>query len=754
VNQPPAADPRPPATQHPAPSTQHLALWGGIECTVNRVGDAWFDQYAHGGHDDRIEDLDRIAALGIRTLRYGLLWERIAPNGTARADWRWADERLGRLRGLGVRPIAGLVHHGSGPADTNLLDPTFPEKLAVYARAVAERFPWLDAWTPVNEPFTTARFSALYGHWYPHLRDERACMTALLHQCKATVLAMAQVRAVNPAAVLIQTEDLGKTHGTERTQLQVEFENERRWLTFDLLLGKVVPGHRMWEHLAWLGVPERDLAFFAEHPCPPAVLGVNTYLTSERFLDHRLEHYPERLHGGNGWLGYADIEAIRVRRDGVAGPEALLREAWERYRLPLAVTEAHLGCSREDQVRWLAEVWAAALAAREAGADVRAVTVWSLLGAHDWHCLLTRRDGHYEPGAFDLRGPSPRPTAVARLAAGLARGDSPDHPLLADPGWWRRPERLLYPPWPATDATEERDPTDQPAVPPAARRFRIAQQPLLVIGADDAFGRAVVASSRARGIPVVALDGAAGGVAGERAADAGALAVALAEHRPWAVIDARLRREPTDRALAPGIDIAAGVDLAAACATRGLPLLALSSALVFDGGKGTPYLESDPVAPAEPVGARHADLEAAVAAAHPGGLVVRTGAPFSATGGDPALAAALAALAAGADVAADDDAPHSVAWLPDLAHAALDLLIDGETGLWHLAHPEPVTRAALLRDLAERLGHDPRKVVPLFPARRNGVALPAPTPAGGTLGSERGLLLPGVDAALARLAAA
>jgi dTDP-4-dehydrorhamnose reductase len=105
-------------------------------------------------------------------------------------------------------------------------------------------------------------------------------------------------------------------------------------------------------------------------------------------------------------------------------------------------------------------------------------------------------------------------------------------------------------------------------------------------------------------------------------------------------------------------------------------------------------------------------------------------------------------------VAADDLAPRSVAWLPDLAHAALDLLIDGETGLWRLAHPEPVTRAALLRELAARLGHDPGKVVPLSRARRDEGVVPAPAPAGGTLGSERGLLLPGVDAALARLAAA
>lgn len=736
---------------HPAPSTQHPELWGGIECTVNRVGDVWHDQYAYAGHDERHDDLDRIADLGIRTLRYGLLWERVAPDGIANADWAWADARLARLRDLGIRPIAGLLHHGSGPAGTDLLDPAFPGKLAAYARAVAERYPWLNAWTPVNEPLTTARFSALYGHWYPHARDERACMTALLHQCRAVVLAMAQVRTVNPSAALVQTEDLGKVHGTDRTNLQVEFENERRWLTFDLLLGRVVPGHWMWEHIRWLGIPERDIAFFAEHPCPPDVLGVNTYVTSERFLDHRLELYPPRLHGGNGWRAYADVEAIRVRRAGIDGPAGLLREAWERYRRPLAITEAHLGCSREDQVRWLAEVWAAALAARDAGADVRAVTVWSLLGAHDWHCLLTRREGHYEPGAFDLRAPAPRPTAIARLTARLARGESPEHPLLADPGWWRRPERLLYPPWP--EEGEDDGAIAAPASPPAAARFRISPRPLLLVGAQGPFGREVAAACAERGVRVVPL--AAGGAETEGHND---VAAALADHRPWAVVDARVRRgepgEPDDGDCRWPAGLGAA-SLATACAASGLPLLALSSDLVFDGGKGAPYLESDPVAPLVPQGHLHAKLEADISARHPGALVVRAGGLLGRDWCEPLLAEKLAALARGEPVNADDSTARSLAWLPDLAHAALDLLVDGESGNWHLAHPGSVTPAALLREVAARLDCDPALVVPSGnDRRRRRRGESRPRLRGTPLGSERGTLLPDVESAIARFAAA
>src|SRR4051794_23431792 len=120
---------------------RELEFWGGVECTLNRVGDRTFDQIARSGHDLRVTDLDRFAALGIRALRYPVLWERTVPHEGAKPDFRWADERLARLRDLGVRPIIGLVHHGSGPRWTSLVDPLFPEKLGEFAAAVAERYP-------------------------------------------------------------------------------------------------------------------------------------------------------------------------------------------------------------------------------------------------------------------------------------------------------------------------------------------------------------------------------------------------------------------------------------------------------------------------------------------------------------------------------------------------------------------------------------------------------------------------------------
>ena len=157
-----------------------LELWAAPEATVNRVGERYLDQIELSGFARRLDDLDRLASLGARRIRFPLLWER-TERGDGSLDFAWADARMARLRELGVEPIAGLLHHGSGPRHTSLLDPDFPAKLAAYARAVAERYPWVQAWTPVNEPVTTARFSGLYGLWYPHRADDRGFVRALMN---------------------------------------------------------------------------------------------------------------------------------------------------------------------------------------------------------------------------------------------------------------------------------------------------------------------------------------------------------------------------------------------------------------------------------------------------------------------------------------------------------------------------------------------------------------------------------------------
>ena len=431
-------------SEEPLVVNDKLELWGGLECTINRVGNTWMDQMRRCGHTERPGDLQLIRELGIRKLRYGLQWERYMQAGSLEVF----RDSLAEMERLGMEPIAGLVHHGSGPEGTDLLDPEFGTKLAGYARQVAARFPSVRSYTPVNEPHTTARFSGLYAHWYPHHRSFRAYLRALVNQVKASVLAMEAIREVRPDAEFVHTEDAGRTWSTPELAPLCELRENRRWLGTDLLCGRVGRDHPLFPYLLSHGISEAEIFWFAEHPCPPSVLGLNYYVTSDRFLDHRTERYPDWLAGGDdGTEPLVDIEAVRLRRGGIAGSCEILREAWERYGLPVAITEAHLGGDPAEQVRWLRDVWKGAQAARRSGVDCRAVTVWAMLGSFDWCTLVTEERGDYEPGVFDVGGgpafQEPVPTHLAAVVAQLARGE---RPAVEGPGWWTLPSRMTFEP--------------------------------------------------------------------------------------------------------------------------------------------------------------------------------------------------------------------------------------------------------------------------------------------------------------------
>lgn len=707
-----------------------LQSWAGVECTVNRTASGYRDQTRLNGHHDRIDDLDRFAELGFAAIRYPLLWERVMAGGAP--DWRWTDRRLDRLRALGLQPIAGLVHHGSGPPHVDLLDDGFATGLGDYARQVAERYPWITDWTPVNEPLTTARFSALYGHWYPHARDEGAFWRALLNQIDGVRLAMRAVRTVQPAARLIQTDDLGRTYATVPLGEQAAFDNLRRWAGWDLLFGRVTPHHPLWQRIARHGLGDR-IRRIADDPCPPDIVGVNHYLTSDRFLDHRTGRYPPHSHGGNDRTRFADVEAIRVLDPPPAGLAGVLREAWQRYRTPLAVTEVHNGCTREEQLRWAADAWDDCVALRGEGVDIRAVTAWSLLGSHGWDTLLTR-PGSYESGVFDVASGTPRPTALAELWRALPSG-APRHPVASQPGWWRRADRLLYP----SLAHPARCPAAGPTAPGS---------PLLICGASGTLGQAFARACGRRGIAHV--------LTGRDTLDVtrpATIAATLDGLRPWGVVDAtgwvRVDAAEADEAACHAVNATGAIAIATACAERGLASLRFSSDLVFDGTKPAAYVEDDVPAPINAYGRSKAAMERGCAGL-PGALVVRTAAFFSPDDPYNVAAAVADALAAGRRFTAADDQVVNPTHVPALVDAALDRLIDGMTGIVHLAGADAVSWAAFARRIAVALGH-PADAIDAVPGSKLGQA--APRPARVALASTRVAPLPGLDDGIARFVA-
>ncbi|GAA4746671.1 hypothetical protein GCM10023264_10390 [Sphingomonas daechungensis] len=698
-----------------------LELWGGVECSVVRIGDEFRNQVVETGHASRLSDIDAMADLGVKAVRYPIIWETVAPESPDELDFSWHDERLKRLRDHGMKIIAGLVHHGAGPRYTSLLDPDFADKLAAYATRVAKRYPWIDMWTPVNEPFTTARFSCLYGHWHPHLHDINSAFRATVNQCLGTLRAMRAIRKDSPHSKLIATEDVGQTFSTPELAYQAEHDNGRRWLTFDLLFGRVVEGHQFRRWLGNKAASQEVLDELATGEGRPDIIGFDHYLTSDRFLDHRTERYPDVEPGSNGRDTYVDVEAVRVAKlRSKVGPGLRLREIWERYRTPIAITEVHHGCTREEQVRWLHEMWTAAEQERARGADIRAVTVWALFGLVDWRSLLTKKEGAYDAGAFDTRSDIPRPTLFAKAAAALGRGDRLEHPVLDLPGWWRRPGR--------THARRRFE-----TLPRRAANARS----ILITGATGTLGQAFARICAHRGLPFVLTERSQLDIC-----DEGSIASAIARVKPWAIINTAgfVRTwEADEKADECFLANVTGPELLAkACKLHGIPFVTFSSDLVFDGQLGRSYVEPDAPAPLCEYGRSKAEAEARLISIDAGALIVRTSAFFGPWDRHNFLFNTIEQLRRGEDVFASARTIVSPTYVPDLVHATLDLLLDEEKGIWHLTNQGSMSWHELAQAVADHTRSDAGKII--VPDHDE--------PSDTSLTSSRGVLLRPLDRAI------
>jgi dTDP-4-dehydrorhamnose reductase len=476
--------------------------------------------------------------------------------------------------------------------------------------------------------------------------------------------------------------------------------------------------------------------WFVDHPCPPDVIGINHYVTSERYITEDVASYALRYHGGNGRQHYADVEAVRCLAT-TPGIRALLAQAWARYRLPIAVTEAHIDSTREDQLRWIVDIWRAAEDAKRAGADVRAVTLWALFGTYDWNCLATECRGYYESGAFDARTSPPRPTAIASLAKSLSRGVAPSHPVLSGPGWWKRPGRFFGTP---VDVIDSAPAVDFPSSANPSSR------PILITGAAGTLGRAFAHVCEQRGLAHVLLSRRDLDIADARSVDA-----ALAAYEPWAVVNAagyvRVDDAESDVDLCFRENTVGPQMLAAACARAGVALVTFSTDLVFNGEHEVPYVESDTPAPLNVYGRSKAQAESRVLESHPAALIVRTSAFFGPWDRYNYVTLVLQALRAGRPFRAATDLVVSPTYVPDLVNASLDLLIDGAAGIWHLTNNDAVTWAELALRVADCANVSARSLVGCpsttldFIARR---------PRYSALTSSRSMLMPSLESSLAR----
>jgi dTDP-4-dehydrorhamnose reductase len=405
-----------------------VQFWASPEPTIARItADQYRDQRIETGHYARLDDIDRLATLGIAATRYPVLWESVAPCEPQSRSYEWEDERMRRLARFGIEPIVTLLHHGSGPPYTSLIDDAFPELFADYAEATARRYSHVRRWTPINEPLTTARFSTLYGAWYPNARSDRAFGAAIVNQTLAYLLAVERIRRVRPDAEFMVTEDLQSFVATDsRSRAYADHKRERSYLSIDLVRGAVAPGHPLWTYLTeTCSIAVATLERVRRLARPPDLLGWNYYPNSERYLQTQ----------SDGTIGNIPLlDALPVALD----PKPMLREAWRRFGIPLALSEVHVMGTHAERARWLLQRYDDAQTLRAERVDVRAFGAWAAFGMVDWSSLLCERRACLEDGLFTCEPDGtrePELTLAGETFRQLAAGTVP---ALAHAGWWER----------------------------------------------------------------------------------------------------------------------------------------------------------------------------------------------------------------------------------------------------------------------------------------------------------------------------
>jgi beta-glucosidase/6-phospho-beta-glucosidase/beta-galactosidase len=359
----------------------------GIENSVPLInnGRKRVDELEKCGHYKYWQkDIDLVKEMDIRFLRYGPpIYKTFT--GADTFDWEFSDAVFGYMNQNEIIPIVDLCHFGLPDWIGNFQNPDFPQLFAQYAKAFASRFRWVQLYTPVNEMYICALFSAYYGWWNEQLKTDKGFVTALKHIVKANILAMRAILQVRPDAIFIQSESSEYYHAENPKAIKpAELMNERRFLSLDLNYGKRIESE-MYEYLMDNGMTKEEYHFFLNNRLRRfCIMGNDYYITNEHLVS------------SDG----------STRASGeIFGYHVITSQYYDRYKIPVMHTETNLcqGPAGDESVKWLRKEWANVMRVRNDGLPIVGFTWYSLTDQVDWDSALRDDNGNVNAlGLFDL----------------------------------------------------------------------------------------------------------------------------------------------------------------------------------------------------------------------------------------------------------------------------------------------------------------------------------------------------------------
>lgn len=362
----------------------------GIECSYPTIdhGRTRRDQLAECSHYERWrEDFQLVHELGVRVLRYGLPLHKIWL-GRDRYDWSFADDALAELRRLKIAPILDLLHFGLPAWIGDFQNPELPVLFRDYCAAVAERYPWVRAFTPVNEAYVTARNSAKTGIWNEQLKTDRAFVTAIKHLAACSILGCHAIAERIHNAIIIHSESAEYIHEMRATVSdETVLANKVKFMSLDLLYAHPLDAEVLLYALD-NGLTREEYAWFMRGD-PPGyqVLGIDYYGRNEHIIKPNGDTF---------------------EAEDVMGWREIATQYWRRYRKPLMHTETNV-FDAAAAPSWLWKQWVNVLAIRQDGVPVLGFTWYSLTDQIDWDTQLAEKNDRVNAcGLYDLeRKPHP-----------------------------------------------------------------------------------------------------------------------------------------------------------------------------------------------------------------------------------------------------------------------------------------------------------------------------------------------------------
>lgn len=352
-------------------------IWAaGIENSFvpqTRPGHRSLDEYELMGHYEHWrEDLDLCSDLGLQALRWGVPWYRVEPEPN-KFDWDWTDRVIPYMvEELKINPIIDLVHYGCPFwLDRSFANKKYPELVARYSAAFAERYKHLVSWyTPLNEPVITALMCGMRGLWPPYLRGDKGYIRIILQAAKGIVKTVKAINEVDPNSVMVHVEATGLTR-TIREDLAslAREERHRGYVCYDLVTGGLQHDHLLFSWLVRNGATPDELLEFDREKVSLDIVGLNFYpqwSTKQIYLDKR------------GRIAFRETEP---EGEGFA---ELIEDYYRRYQAPIMITETSAVGSDDIRLRWLRSSVASIKGLRAGGIPVIGYTWFPLFTMVDW----------------------------------------------------------------------------------------------------------------------------------------------------------------------------------------------------------------------------------------------------------------------------------------------------------------------------------------------------------------------------------